>query len=365
MYVCVLLGVGYFIVLIDVDIKLFYDWNDCSLDVYICEDVLYGVYLVFINLDYLQVLLDQIGEVCLVGKYIIVCWFWELENILIFWLLVFELVDEILVVLQYVGDVFVRVIDKLILCVLLLLSDVGDSGLQWVDFGIDVCVFVFMMLFDFNFFVYCKNLFVVICVFQCVFFDCDCNVQLLIKISNGYCNFECFKLLLDSIGEDVCIVVCDYVLDWVDVQVLQCCVDVYVLLYYVEGFGFGLVECMVQGKLVIGMVWLGNMEFMDVDNSVLVGYMLVLVEEGEYVYYEGQCWVVVDEGQVVDWMCWLVDEFGLVDVIGVCVCVLVFQMLFFECVVVVFIVCLSVINGIFQMLCNVMVIMMLFQGSLY
>jgi len=316
MYARALLGAGYPTALIDVDIKLPHDWNDRSLDAYIRDDAPYGVHLVFINPDYLQASLDQIGEARLAGKYIIACWFWELENIPASWLPALALVDEILVASQYVGDAFARVTDKPILCVPLPLSDVGDSGLQRTDFGIDADAFVFMTSFDFNSFVYRKNPFAVIRAFQAAFPDRSRNVQLLIKSSNGHRNPECLALLFDCIGEDPRIVVRDHVLDRADVQALQRCADVYVSLHRAEGFGLGLAECMAQGKPVIGTAWSGNMTFMDADNSALVGYTLVPVEEGEYAHSEGQRWAAADEGQAADWMRRLADEPGLADAIG-------------------------------------------------
>ena len=363
MYARALLGAGYPTALIDVDIKLPHDWNDRSLDAYIREDAPHGVHLVFINPDYLQASLDQIGEARLAGKYIIACWFWELENIPTSWLPALELVDEILVASQYVGDAFARVTDKPILCVPLPLSDVGDSGLQRADFGIDARAFVFMTSFDFNSFVHRKNPFAVIRAFQRAFPDRDRNVQLLIKTSNGHRNPERLKLLLDSIGDDARIVVRDHVLDRADVQALQRCADVYVSLHHAEGFGLGLAECMAQGKPVIGTAWSGNMEFMDADNSALVGYTLVPVEEGEYAHHEGQRWAAADEGQAADWMRRLADEPGLADAIGARARASVLQTLSPERAAAALLARLSAINGTPQMSRNATATMTPPQGS--
>lgn len=308
MYARALLGARYPTALIDVDIKLPHDWNDRSLDDYIRDDAPHAVHLVFINPDYLQAALDQIGEARLAGKYIIACWFWELENIPTSWLPALALVDEILVASQYVGDAFARVTDKPILCVPLPLSEVGDSGLQRTDFGIDERAFVFMTSFDFNSFVHRKNPFAVVRAFQRAFPERRRRVQLLIKTSNGHRNPERLRLLLDSIGDDPRIIVRDHVLDRADVQALQRCADVYVSLHHAEGFGLGLAECMAQGKPVIGTAWSGNMEFMDADNSALVGYTLVPVAEGEYAHHEGQRWAAADEAEAAQWMRRLADE---------------------------------------------------------
>ncbi len=308
LYSRALLGARYPAALVDVDINLPHGWNDRSLDAYISDAAPHRVHLVFINPDFLDAALDQIGKARLQGGYIIACWFWELENIPSTWLPALQQVDEVLVASRYVGEAFARVTDKPILCVPLPLSDVGDSGLQREDFGIASGDFVFLTSFDFNSYVHRKNPFAAIQAFQQAFPAERKGVQLLIKTSNGYRRPERLQLLLDATSGDPRIVVRDQVLDRADVQALQRCADVYVSLHHAEGFGLGLAECMAQGKPVIGTGWSGNMEFMDAKNSALVDYTLVPVMEGEYAHHEGQRWAAADVVDAARWMRRLADE---------------------------------------------------------
>lgn len=316
MYSRALLGARYPTALVDVDINLPHGWNDRSLDAHIGNDAPHRVHLVFINPDFLEAALEQIGKARLAGGYIIACWFWELENIPASWLPALEHVDEILVSSRYVGEAFASATDKPILCVPLPLSEVGDSGLQRSDFGIPEDVFVFLTSFDFNSYVHRKNPFAAIRAFQQAFPLDRSDVQLLIKTSNGYRRPDRLQLLLDAVAGDPRIVVRDQVLDRADVQALQRCADVYVSLHHAEGFGLGLAECMAQGKPVMGTAWSGNMEFMDADNSALVAYTLVPVNDGEYAHHEGQRWAAADVADAARWMRRLVDEPGLAQALG-------------------------------------------------
>lgn len=316
MYARALLGAGYPTALVDVDINLPHGWNDRSLDAYIGEESPHDIHLIFVNPDFLPAAIEQIGKAKLEGGYVIACWFWELENIPASWLPALELVDEILVASRYVGDAFSKVTDKPILCVPLPLSEVGDSGLQREDFGIPEDAFVFLTSFDFNSFVHRKNPFATIRAFQQAFPKDRDDVQLLVKTSNGFRRPDRLQLLVDAVDDDSRIIIRDHVLDRADVQALQRCCDVYVSLHHAEGFGLGLAECMAQGKPVIGTAWSGNMEFMDTENSALVGYSLVPVEEGEYAHHEGQRWAAADEADAAIWMRRLADDPGLAITLG-------------------------------------------------
>lgn len=316
LYARALLGARYPAALVDVDINLPHGWNDHSLDEYIGNDAPHRVHLIFVNPDFLDAAIEQIGRARLQGGYIIACWFWELEQVPDSWLPAINQVDEILVSSRYVGDAFARVTSKPILCVPLPLSEVGDSGLQRQDFGIAEKDFVFLTSFDFNSFVHRKNPFATVQAFQQAFPRDRRGVQLIIKTSNGFRRPERLQLLLEAVKDDPRIVVRDHVLDRADVQALQRCADVYVSLHHAEGFGLGLAECMAQGKPVIGTGWSGNMEFMDAGNSALVGYTLVPVLEGEYAHHEGQRWAAADVEEAAHWMRRLADEPGLAQAMG-------------------------------------------------
>nr|WP_241201044.1 glycosyltransferase family 4 protein [Lysobacter enzymogenes] len=290
MYARALIGAGYPVALFDVSIAIPHGVDDRSVDAHIGEGTPHPTSIVFVNPDYLQPALAHIGAERLRGKRLIACWFWELQDIPHDWLESIDLVDEIMVASEFVKEAFERVTDKPVFRVPLPLSPVPDSGLQRSDFGLPEDAFVFLCSFDFNSWVDRKNPFAVIEAFRRAFPDAGDNVRLMVKTSNAHRHPDKFLRLLTASAQDPRIVVRDEVIDRAHVCALQRCADVYVSLHRAEGFGLGLAECMAMGKPIIGTAWSGNLDFMDADNSCLVGYRLVPVGEGEYPHPQGAHW---------------------------------------------------------------------------
>jgi glycosyltransferase involved in cell wall biosynthesis len=66
--------------------------------------------------------------------------------------------------------------------------------------------------------------------------------------------------------------------------------DCFISLHRSEGFGLGLAEAMLMGKPVIGTGYSGNLDFMSRENSMLVDYQLVEIEEDRPIYTRGNFW---------------------------------------------------------------------------
>jgi hypothetical protein len=62
------------------------------------------------------------------------------------------------------------------------------------------------------------------------------------------------------------------------------------------------------GKPVIATAWSGNMEYMTPDNSCLVDYRLIPVNEGEYLHHAGQHWADPVVGHAAAYMRRLVED---------------------------------------------------------
>jgi glycosyltransferase involved in cell wall biosynthesis len=67
-------------------------------------------------------------------------------------------------------------------------------------------------------------------------------------------------------------------------------------------------EAMYLGKPVIATGYSGNLDFMTSDNSCLVDYELIPVNEGQYPFAEGQVWAEPDAEQAADYMRTLLDD---------------------------------------------------------
>lgn len=316
MYARALIDSGYPVALQDIAIDLPHGLDDRSLDEHIGNDAPHRVSIIFVNPDYLQPALEHIGRAKLEGRYLIACWFWELQDIPTDWLPSLELVDEIMVASAFVEEAFRRVTDKPVLRVPLPLSAVPDSGLSREDFGLAPDKFVFLCTFDFNSWIHRKNPFAVVEAFRRAFPPERQDVQLLVKSSNGHRHPDKFLQLLNVGAQDPRITVRDEVIDRAHVHALQRCVDVYVSLHRAEGFGLGLAECMALGKPVIGTGWSGNLDFMNESNSCLVDYRLVPVGEGEYPHPDGALWADADVDHAAVHMRRLADDRELARQMG-------------------------------------------------
>lgn len=316
LYARALIDAGVQVRLYDVDLGLPHGWEDRSLEAWIGEGIPHRVSIIFINPDYLQQALKKIGSARLEGRYLIACWFWELERVPEAWLPAIDQVDEIMVASEFIENAFRRVTSKPILRVPQPLSEIHDSGLQRVDFGLEEGKFIFLVTFDFNSWVERKNPYAALNAFRSAFPLERDDVRLLIKSSNGFRHPEKLRELLNVSAQDGRILVRDQIIDRAHLNALQRCANAYVSLHRAEGLGLGLAECMAMGKPVIATAWSGNMDFMSEENSCLVGFRMIPVREGEYPNSEGSFWADANIEEAADYMRRLVDEPGFAVGIG-------------------------------------------------
>lgn len=307
-YVRALRSIGVHVSLFDVDLGLPHKRDDSSLESRVDHVLPHPVTLMFINPDYLDKAMAELGQARHQLGHVIGCWFWELERLPNSWLPALEQVDEVMVSTSFVGSAIRRDTNKPILRAPLPLSPLVDSGLQRADFGINERSFVFLFTFDFASWLERKNPVAVTRAFRRAFPSERNDVQLVIKSSNGYRLPDWMRQLEQSIGGDPRIILRDEVIDKAHLVALQRCADAYVSLHRAEGFGLGMAECMALGKPVIATGWSGNLEFMDSDCAALVDYKLVPVPAGAYLDSEGQRWAEPDEEDAVRWLRRLADD---------------------------------------------------------
>ncbi len=266
----------------DIDLGLPNARDDHALDAYLDDTMPHAVTIIFVNPDYLAQALASISLARGQGRYLIACWFWELERLPDSWLPALELVDEVMVATGFVEKAVVHATRKPVMRIPMPLGVLNDSGLQRVDFGLPEDAFVFLTSFDFSSRMERKNPEAVIRAFREAFPTQRRDVRLLVKSSNGHRFPHLLKHLLALVDGDERIIIRDEVIAREHLNALQRCCDAYVSLHRAEGFGLGLAECMAMGKPVIATGWSGNMEFMDADSAGLVDFTLVPVREGEY-----------------------------------------------------------------------------------
>ena len=129
-------------------------------------------------------------------------------------------------------------------------------------------------------------------------FDADDDVTLLLKTDAALappgtdCRREVDSFVRTQLGrkpgKGPRIVVVDQPLEATDVPRLYRAADAFVLASHGEGWGRPYMEAMAMGLPTIATRWSGNLEFMDDDNSYLVGYRLVDAPSDSWM--RGQRW---------------------------------------------------------------------------
>lgn len=315
-YARALIEQGVPVALRDIDLGLPNARGEHALDAYLDDTMPHAVSIIFVNPDYLAQALASIPLARGQGRYLIACWFWELERLPDSWLPALELVDEVMVATGFVENAVAHATRKPVTRIPMPLGVLNDSGLQRVDFGLPEDAFVFLTSFDFSSRMERKNPEAVIRAFREAFPAQRRDVRLLVKSSNGHRFPHLLKHLLAIADGDERIIIRDEVIAREHLNALQRCCDAYVSLHRAEGFGLGLAECMAMGKPVIATGWSGNMEFMDADSAGLVDFTLVPVREGEYPAGKGQRWADAQVPMAAAWMRRLADAPGFAAELG-------------------------------------------------
>jgi glycosyltransferase involved in cell wall biosynthesis len=117
------------------------------------------------------------------------------------------------------------------------------------------------------------------------------DVQLVLKAKNGERGAEEWAA---SLRPDPRIRLITDPLDSFELAGLINACDCFVSLHRSEGFGRGLGEAMMLGRLAMGTGWSGNVDFMTPENSLLVRSRLVKLKRDSYPHWKGQSWAEPD-----------------------------------------------------------------------
>jgi glycosyltransferase involved in cell wall biosynthesis len=281
---------------------------DLSMRDFLSEECRYEVNLFCINADQLPMAREHLGDAVFAGHYNIGCWFWELEEFPEQWHGAIDLVDEIWVTSPFVRDAIAACTSKPVNIVPVALGVDLPRNYSRREFRLAEGAFLCLVSFDFNSFATRKNAEGAITAFRRAFAEGRSNVRLLIKTINGQRHPDELRRLTAVAAGDDRIEVRDGFLDRFGMWALQACCDCYVSLHRSEGFGLQMAECMLLGKPVVATGYSGNLAFMDANNSCLVSYSLVSVEEGEYPAWQGQHWAEPDIDQAAAYLKRLADE---------------------------------------------------------
>lgn len=294
----------------DPDIPLGSRQSNRSMDALLSDDMPFSNTLFYLNPDQIRAIWHRYtdrGE--LEGQRLIGYWYWEIDAFPEKWRYALDLVDEIWVATDFVGNVMRRATDRPVTKIPHAIDIVLPRTYLRAEFSLPEDKFLFLFTFDFGSYAERKNPAAVIRAFQRAFPKTADNVGLVIKCAQGYKYPEKLAVLREYAAEDPRILLLDRLLSREAAYGLQSVCDAYVSLHRSEGLGLGMAECMAQGKPVIATAYSGNLEFMTADNSCLVDYSLIPVRRGDYIDYEpGWHWADADIDHAAYYMRRLLED---------------------------------------------------------
>ena len=208
--------------------------------------------------------------------YHIAMWGWETDIIPESWKQASKSVDELWAASRFVADGLRRALDVPVHHIPLGFELGPVRQVDLGTYGVPAGSFVFLFIFDLSSTLERKNPLGLISAFKQAFQRGE-KVSLVIKVSRGARHPEEFHRLQKE-AKQVGAIVIDQRLPREELNGLIAACDRYVSLHRSEGLGLTLAEAMMLGKPTIATAYSGNLDFMDENNSLLVGYDLIEIE---------------------------------------------------------------------------------------
>jgi len=247
-----------------------------------------------VNADQMFVAYRHLGDRFFSNRYNIGYWAWELAKCPAELRSASKIMDEIWAPSRFIQQAFGEgadiPVEYMPLCVVL--PEFERLGRR--HFGLPGQAFVFLYAFDFLSFLDRKNPFAAIRAFKLAFPDRRSESCLVLKVINGKDESPLWANMIQLIDGDPRIVVINRTMNRSEVLALFETSDCFLSLHRSEGFGRGPAEAMYLGKPVIVTNYSGNTDFTLADNSCLVDFKLIPVEEGQYPCHQGQQWADAD-----------------------------------------------------------------------
>jgi len=211
-------------------------------------------------------------------------WWWELEEFPEYFLKHAEFFDEIWAPTSFIYENLKKVLGKkVVLAPLILRLDLETEGFTRADFQLPEGVPVFLVRFDFYSSIDRKNPDAAIRAFKRAF-KSQTEAFLLIKTINGEYNSNLYDDLVLSVQDRSDIRVWDEKLINSVNNDLMRCVTGYISLHRSEGLGLNILEAMHSKVPVVTTDYGGNLDFCTSENSFLIPFKLIPVEDRSYLY---------------------------------------------------------------------------------
>jgi glycosyltransferase involved in cell wall biosynthesis len=274
-----------------------------------------------LNPDDLYDFLLRYGTDIFSGTYNIAFWAWETEVFPDHYQKYFEYFDEIWTPSSYCQEAISKKspipVLKMPHAIPVITGDEELGGLRHSLMGDrGNSTFIFSFFFDYNSQMARKNVLGLIESFYKAFGKNNSKATLLLKTSPSKRHAYDRDLLSQKVAGDKGIILLEEILERSALQNLLRITDCYISLHHAEGFGLTMAEAMALGKPVIATGYSGNIDFMNLNNAILVNYKLTTLTEQVGPFVVGSHWADPDLDHAADLMRRMVDKYESFDSIA-------------------------------------------------
>ncbi|MBO9709811.1 MAG: glycosyltransferase [Caulobacter sp.] len=272
--------------------------QDRRFDALIVPEPRHRASIYHVNADQLPEVRREIGAAGFDGRLNIAYPAWELSEFPDPWIDAFDAFDEIWAPSRFIQSAISAKVAKRVLYMPLAVSLAeGYSAWTRADFGLPDDEMIFLFYFDLASYAARKNPQAALEAFRRAFPEPESGPgapRLVIKTLSSERYPNEMAALRAAIGDRADVTLITETLEASAIHGLVNCCDVFVSLHRSEGFGRAPAEAMAAGKGVIATAYSGNAEYMNPANSEPIPYTLVPVQEGAYLFGEGQVWAEPD-----------------------------------------------------------------------
>jgi len=264
-----------------------------------------GTLILHVNGPYLPYVALRLGRKFLAGRRIIGFWSWELPVMGPDWRRGLGLVHEIWVPTRFNADSLpadVKVPVKVMLHPMEAPKAAPGAVRSRGRFGLPEDKFVVLAAFDMGSTYGRKNPRASIAAFRQAFGD-NPNCLMVLKVGHAADAQWAMADLKDAIQGMSNVRLMQETLSRADMTALVASADVVLSLHRAEGFGLLMAEAMLHGVPAVATGWSGNVDFMTPEDSGLVSYKLVPVDDPQGTYtVPGAQWAEADVGDAAAWL---------------------------------------------------------------
>lgn len=216
------------------------------------------------------------------SKYKIANWYWELSSVPLTMREAFQTIDESWAASHFIRESFQSSTRNPVIVIPppVSISPTGKHGRA--HFGLPEGGFVFLASFAATSCTTRKNPWALFAAYERAFPKGPDRPLLVVKAVNTHI-FPGVGPRLEERAKEVGATLIDRNLSRAEMEDLLLCADAYISLHRSEGFGLGMAESMMLGKPTIGTAYSGNLDFMTEENSYLVDYNLIPVDQTEFI----------------------------------------------------------------------------------